>query len=219
MPIKKCPAVLPKGLTDLIVAFGKSWANCPERPMPSVEICAEWERLLQAWVKDKDLPLFVRKTSQNRGHTILHKSGRKLIPADNSPAQWVFTRACENRCPTISELRTWLTKPSSNQEIPIAMILKKEEKKTLGYEMTLRKAKEVNVNIQGWKLGHIKSIGLNKQGALSDMDIEVLKEHHEYFLSPANMFVIPKQWAGLAEIQEVAAAMGRVPQEVNHLAT
>lgn len=207
MPIQKCPGVLPKDLTELLVTFGKSWANCPGRPKPSAEICKKWECLLDEWVQKTDLPLFVRKTSQNRGHTILHKSGRKLIPADNSPAQWVFTRACENTCPAIGDLRTWLIEPSLNREIPIAMILTPEEKKTLGHEMTLSKAKEVNVNIQGWKLGHIKSIGLKKQGAPSDMDIEVLIEHHKDFLRPANMFVVPKQWAGLAEIREVAAAM------------
>lgn len=209
MPIERCPDVLPKDLADLIAAFGKSWANCPERPAPSVEICKKWECLLQEWVKDKALPLFTRKTSKNRGHLIKHDSGRDIIPTDNSPAQWVFTRACENTCPEISDVRTWLTEPSTNQEIPIAWILTSEEKKTRGYEMTLKKAMGVDVNIQGWKLGHIENIGLRKNGKLSSMNIENLEKHHLAFLRPANMFVIPKQWAGLAEIREVAAAMVR----------
>ncbi len=210
MSIKKCPDSLPKELTELIVEFGKRWAACPERPTPSEEFCSKWECLLQEWVKDEDLPLFVRKTDKNRGHKILHESsGRFIVPTDNSPAQWVFTMACENNCPTIDDLRAWLIEPSPflDKVIPIAWTLSKIEKETPGYKKTLTAAKGANVNIQGWKLGHIKSIGLGKQGELCQMDIKNLTEHHMEFLRPSNMFVIPKQWGGLAEIQEVADAM------------
>lgn len=129
-----------------------------------------------------------------------------IVPTDNSPAQWAFTLACIGECPQIECLRNWFAVPSESPErILIAFTLSNEERKQSTYKLTLQR--EFNVNRQGWKLGHIKEIGLKKQRDLGSMDIKNLKKHHLDFLRPANMFVVPKQWAGLAEIREVAAAM------------
>lgn len=209
MTISKCPETLPEHLIDLLSKFALGWTSCSDRPKPNSAVCERWERLLQEWVADNSLPLFARKANRNRGHAFTHKAtGRIIVPTDNSPAQWVFTKACNEECPSINDLRTWLAIPSVNQErIPIAMAFSREEKNDLTFGMTLSKAKDFDVNRQGWKLGHIEGIGLKKKGDLISMNIDELRKHHLAFLRPANMFVIPKRWAGLAEIHEVASAM------------
>lgn len=86
-PLIRCPDRLPQDIVALIEQFGRAWADSPLRPRPSPAVMAQWLALLEAWVKDDGVPLFVRKHSANRGSVILHASGRALVPCDNSPTQ------------------------------------------------------------------------------------------------------------------------------------
>lgn len=203
MTIPKCPENLPTELSELISKFASVWAASSDRPKPTKDTCNQWEELLDKWVNTNDLPLFARKSSGNRGTAILHSTGRVIVPTDNSPAQWAFTLACQKKCPTIDELRAKCS--TEEQKIPIAKILSKAERINLSYGTTL--STEYDVNQHGWKLGHIERIGLRNQGEIRSMDIEKLKAHHRAFLLPSNMFLVPKQWAGLAEIDVIAIAM------------
>lgn len=205
MTIPKCPENLPTELSELINKFASIWAACTDRPKPTKETCNRWEKLLDDWVNSNDLPLFARKSSRNRGSEILHSTGRVIVPTDNSPAQWAYTLACQNEDPWPTIEKMFAKDSPDAQKIPVAKILSTEERTNLKYGTTL--SKKFDVNQQGWKLGHIDRIGLRNQGELRSMNIERLKAHHKALLLPSNMFLIPKQWAGLAEIDVVAVAM------------
>jgi hypothetical protein len=205
MPLSRCPKELPNELSDLIVKFAQGWAKYEQRPKPNKAICDKWEELLEAWINDANLPLFIRKSSLGRGK-LISSNGRIIIPTDNSPAQWAYSLACQKKCPSISKVREWhnISSTESNP-IPVAMILSRAEQQSLGYGVKL--PREFNVNHYGWKLGHIKKIGLQRQGDIDGMNLDHIKEHHWALLNPNNMFLIPMQWAGLAEVDEVASSI------------
>lgn len=197
----QCPKTLPPELTTLIENFGKAWALCESRPRISTPILEDWSDLLANWSADVNLPIFVRKNSNNRGSVIHHTSGRVLIPCDNSPAHWVFIMASTGKCPSLVEIKSLFAK----DEIPVAMIQKKVEKTIATYHRTL--ANEFNVNQYGWKLAHIESVGLNNRTSISELPIDRLLVHFQSLMSPANMFLIPLAWSGLAEIESVINAI------------
>ena len=43
------------------------------------------------------------------------------------------------------------------------------------------------------------------------MPINLLKKHYIKMMSPTNMFLVPRAWAGVAEIPEVLEAIEQVP--------
>jgi len=196
-----CPEVLPADLTALIDRFGQAWANSPSRPRPSVNVIAYWSELLAAWVAADDLPLFVRKHSNNRGSVVSHSSGRLLVPCDNSPAHWAYVMASNGECPTLQDIRMFFAKDA----IPIAMIQKAVEKSAAKYHCTL--TRRFNVNEYGWKLAHIQSVGLNNRTHISVVPLDRLTAQFISLMAPANMFVVPLVWSGIAEIETVIKAV------------
>jgi hypothetical protein len=88
------------------------------------------------------------------------------------------------------------------------MILKKAEKAVAKYRCALGKHGTATA---GWKLGHLHPVGLGN-GELTQFPIDALKEHFRALMSPSNMFLMPLQWGGVAEIPEVIDAIRRVLQ-------
>src|SRR5579863_6499390 len=80
-------------IADLIKHLAHLWAQDPGRPRPTPQVSQHWDSLIAAWAEDGSLPLYVRKAGESRGSVMVHRSGRRLIPTDNSPAQWAFARA------------------------------------------------------------------------------------------------------------------------------
>jgi len=196
-----CPEVLPSDLTSLVESFGRAWAVSPSRPKHESHVIEHWSKLLAEWASDEDLPLFVRKHANNRGSVVRHDSGRSIVPCDNSPAHWAYVLASQGECPTLNDIRILLDKDS----IPVAMIQKAVEKPTARYHCTL--AKKFNVNEFGWKLAHIEGVGLNTRTSISTIPIERLAAQFRSLMAPANMFVVPLAWAGIAEIETVIQAV------------
>ena len=196
-----CPRELPPELVAFIDDFGRAWAASAIRPRPTDAALNHWTKLIDAWAAAPDLPLFIRKHSNNRGALVSHKSGRSLVPTDNSPAHWAYVLALSGECPSLDDIRSMLASDS----IPVVMIQKGVEKPHARFHCPLRK--HFNVNEFGWKLAHIKPVGLNNRTSLADLPIERLLEHFCTFLSPANMFVIPSAWSGLAEVESVINAV------------
>ena len=199
--LDRCPAELPPELAAFVEGFGKAWAASALRPRPSDAALGHWAKLIDAWATASDLPLFVRKHANNRGSVVAHPSGRSLVPTDNSPAHWVYVLASSGECPTLDDIRSMLARDS----IPVVMIQKGVEKPVARYHCFLRK--EFNVNEFGWKLAHVKPVGLNNRASLADLPIERLQNHFRTFMSPANMFVVPSAWSGLAEVESVINAV------------
>jgi hypothetical protein len=91
------------------------------------------------------------------------------------------------------------------KQIPVAMIIAKKEKSSAQFGCTLSEA--VDLNAKGWKLAHVKPVGLNARIPLSEIPIALIKDHFARLMSPSNMFVVPKRLAGLAEVPEFIRVM------------
>jgi hypothetical protein len=199
--LPQCPENLPPDISLLLKQIGEAWATSPQRPRLDKEIVSKWSSLLETWIASQDLPLLIRKSSESRGTEILHCSGRSLIPTDNSPAQWVFSLALKEECPSIEEIRGLY----KADQIPIAMALKKVEKERAKYKCPLTAC--VNLNRLGWKLAHIRPIGLKHHKPLAETPLEDILTHFHYFLSPSNLFVVPLSIGGLGELDQVTRAI------------
>lgn len=180
-----------------------AWARHPARPAPARAIATAWDATVDAWARADDLPLFVRKHRDNRGHVLAHPSGRGLVPVDNSPAQWAYALACRGVTCTLDDVRALL----AADEIPVAMIFKGAERAGARYRRTLGAGGTADA---GWKLGHIDGVGLRTAGLITALPIAALEAHHRLLLSPSNLFLVPLAWAGLAELPELTAEMRRV---------
>jgi hypothetical protein len=198
--LPRCPASLPSDLRAHIVAFAEGWARHPCRPFPSVDVSRAWDELITRWCERTDLPLFVRKAAENRGQEVRHASGRTLVPVDNSPAQWAYALACTGEVPALDDVQGMLER----DEVPVAMILKKAEKGKARYRRTLGRKGTAD---SGWKLGHLRPVGLGYGGSIEALPIAALQDHFRALMSPSNMFVVPLAWAGVAEIPEVLEAI------------
>lgn len=184
--------------------MGSSWGSSSLRPCPPPDIVKRWSCLLNEWIAHEEIPLLVRKVSGQenmRGSKVLHESGRILVPCDNSPAQWVYATALRGKCPSLIDIPEHL----DDGTIPLAMIQKSIEKNNAHYPGVLKN--ESNLNKPGWKLAHIENVGLRSRMQSSKLPIEKLVEHFRLFMSPANMFLIPLKWAGMAEVESFVESM------------
>lgn len=192
LPIADIPFELSHELREV----GKLWAASKCRPRVQPDARQRWDELVDAWA-DSDLPIVVRKSSGVRGGTITHSGGRKIILADNSPAQWAFMRAFQGFSYSLDEIRNQL----EDGKIPFAFATKRSEKSLMTYVGTLATAD--NLNKRGWKLCHIDGVGLRSATKLEDFSLDRLVTHFRLLLKPSNHFLVPLSWAGLGELPEV----------------
>jgi hypothetical protein len=195
MSIPHCPNVFASPIERSLRDLGVSWARSSEgeRPRPSETATTAWACLLDEWLREPSLPLLVRKSGLSRGQGMRHASGRVLVPCDNSPAHWAFALALRGQCPSLAGIGTM----SRLADVPVAMVFKQAER--LARDHGCRLSKDHSLSQHGWKLAHIKSVGVRKRTSLVDLPETLLSEHFLAFLSPANMFVVPLPWSGLAE--------------------
>lgn len=189
-------ATMPADLSQRIRELGSAWAALSLRPRLSHEIKRHWDALICQWA-ESDLPIAVRKSGAVRGESLIHRGGRKFILADNSPAQWAFSRAFAGHAYSLDDIRTLLER----DEIPLAYASKCAERDQVHFKCTLSSAD--NVNKRGWKLCHIQDVGLRTKTRLEDLAVDTLIRHFCLFMLPSNHFVIPLEWSGLGELPEV----------------
>jgi hypothetical protein len=199
-----------KETSEKLKLLGAAWAADSERPRIATDVLAHWDNLIVAWM-DSDLPLAFRKSNGVRGEVVFHRSGRKLVCADNSPAQWAFRRAYAGHTYGIADIEHML----GRDEIPFAFAHKSTEKPKRTYHRALGSD---GVNKQGWKLCHIDDVGLGSPTPLAETPIDDLKAHFRRLMSPVNHFLIPLVWAGLGEVPEVVAAMREFEKQSMSLA-
>jgi hypothetical protein len=188
----------PVGMATGLRNLGREWAAASVRPKISMEIRASWEHLLAEWV-NSDLPLVIRKSGGVRGAASVHSSGRELVVADNSLAQWAFGQAFAGRVFTVESIRKLL----ADDAIPFTFATKSAEKVHMKYKCTL--SPKDNVNKCGWKLCHIEEIGLSTRTPLTQVPLGDLVRHFTLLMSPSNHFVVPLGWSGLGEVNEFIA--------------
>jgi hypothetical protein len=134
----------------------------------------------------------------------MHQTGRKIVRADNSPAQWAFSRALGDRRYTLEAIRLFLER----DDIPYAHATRKAEMAQMNFKRTLSASD--NVNKHGWKLCHIDDIGLRSRTNPDQLPIERLIDHFSLFLKPSNHFLVPHAWSGLGELPEVIEEIRKV---------
>lgn len=173
--------------------IGALWRSSPNNPSIDQEVVNQWEKLIDDWIKDSNMPLIVRKETNKRGQAFRHSiTGREIIIADNSVALWVYGHVLKGKVFTLSQIRELL----QNNELPVVFMATKEIRKNAKYAKALGKNP-----LSNWKLCHIESIGLNTNTPIIDLDIEVIKEHFRKYVNPKNMFVLPKEIGDLGEIE------------------
>lgn len=193
------PATISRALADI----GRLWAESDQRPRLSLEARQAWDELIDQWAVS-NLPLVIRKSGNIRGAAILHNSGREIVLADNSPAQWAFMRAYCGHMYSLADIEDMLKR----DVIPFAYATKAAEKAQMKFRCTLRGAD--NVNKCGWKLCHIHDIGLSTRTAVSELPLDTLVRHFKLFMKPSNHFVVPLAWSGLGEVSEVIDAIREI---------
>lgn len=196
-------SAMPVELSQKIREVGRMWAAAETRPKLDAEIMVHWDSLIQAWT-DSDLPLVIRKNGGVRGGVSNHSSGRKIILADNSPAQWAFSRAFDGSRYSLDDIRRLLER----DEIPFAMVRTKAATSQATFKCTLSSLD--NVNKHGWKLCHIDSVGLKRHALPEELPLEMLIRHFCDLLTPSNHFLVPLTWAGLGELPEIVEEIRNV---------
>jgi len=199
-PLVSAPARTPESIAQGLAQAARAWAADPVRPRVAPDVLRHWDALLDAWVAADDLPLYVRKASENRGHALKHVSGRIIVPTDNSPAHWSCVVAHQGGKPSLDEIRELIAVDC----IPVAMVFKKTEKEGAIYRCS--RSPVPNPNTLGWKVAHIDDVGLGYGGPIVEITLPSLAAHHKRFLSPSNIFLVPKDYAGAAETPDFISA-------------
>ena len=177
-----------------VTALASQWKSDPERPSVDRKIKAHCEELLDAWIEDDSLPLLIRKYRSNRGHRLVHESGRVLVPVDNAPANWILSCALHDHAMELSDVMPAL----ESGTLPVGMMADRGAVYT-GQQRI--KMEPPNLNTLGWKICHVNPVGIG-YGEITQLDIALLKDHMRRFLSVSNMFLIPKTQAGLGELPQ-----------------
>jgi hypothetical protein len=147
-----------------------------------------WDEMLDRWVASP-LPLVLRD-GRRRGERAKCSTGREIVFADNSPANWVFALALAGEAPDISG---W-TSETLGTHLPLTFVTKGEAAKR-------------DLNRAGWKVCHIEPVSDRKRYKIESAPIEPLEAEFRRFLSPRNIFLIPKAISGAGEIPEVVQAV------------
>lgn len=160
---------------------------------PSLDQTVYWESVLNDWIENEDMPLFVRKPASIRGSTVTHLSKRKIIVTDNTPAHWIYKKiVLDKERPSLKFVEECINKSN----FPYAIMMKKSEKNYLVKSQIA--TKDFRLGSQNWKIAHIERIALPRAKNISIIDF---KEHHRKFLSLKNMYIIKKEFSGLAEVE------------------
>ncbi|MFZ5829067.1 MAG: hypothetical protein ACOY3P_03230, partial [Planctomycetota bacterium] len=177
----------------------RAWIDSPLRPKLSESAMKHWDRLVDTWIADETMPLFFRHSRGRRGSVVKHRTGRPLVPCDNSAAHWAFARALADECPTLESIKDQMR----NDTIPVAMAFGAEERKLAKYRCSRQ---PVNLNKRGWKVCHIEPVGIGFKCPPEAIGPSDLERHFRNYISPRNMFLVPLVWAGLGELPEMIAA-------------
>lgn len=201
--VPKCPDILPDEIEGLLHELATHWRDSSLRPRVDDRVLAHWDGLLEEWVNCADLPLFIRKSQRGagRGWVLKHRTGRELVPTDNTPANWSLTLALQGKCPSLEDIRASIR----NDAVPVAMAMTKAERDGARFKGT--RAEFAELNALGWKVCHKVPVGLRQRGSITEIPLEVLSKHFLAFIAPSNMFLVPKVLSGLGELPHLTEVM------------
>ena len=200
--IPSCPEELPGGLQNKLLNLAAGWARSRQRPRVLPAVLDAWDELIEAWLSDHALPIYLRRARDPRGKRVSLPGGRSVVAVDNSPPQWAYALALNRICPTLEEISTL----QERDQVPVAMVFKKSEKETATYKCP---GGRDTLNSSGWKLCHIEPVGLGRRGETVELPLNEIEDHFRRLMSPRNMFVVPKNRSGLGELPEMLEAVRR----------
>lgn len=188
-------------ITDVSVALrnaAKVWRVSSARPHPTGDIIDRWSALVNEWINDEDMPLLIRR-SGSRGSVTMHICGRALVVTDNAPANFVYSAALNDFVPDLPLVRLLL----EAAKLPVAMMLPPSELNAATYRGTQPNSdsRAPNLNQLGWKVCHVRPVGLKVRGDIANLPIDHLRAASLRFLNPVNMFLVPKN-SGWGEVSE-----------------
>jgi hypothetical protein len=73
--------------------------------------------------------------------------------------------------------------------------MRKQERQNARFRCT--RGKSAQLNALGWKVAHLRDVGLGYRVELRSAPIQALAGHFLRFMSPGNMFLVPLQWPDL----------------------
>lgn len=158
---------------DLLVPFrefGHRWNLI--RPKPTEDALKKWDGFLASWISST-LPLIIRKRLAGSRHVC--RSGRVVFHADNTPAHWAYELALAGQVPN---LELW-TQETFEQVVPMKFIER-------------RQSPSSSLNALGYKVCHIQRVGDGRRLTVQEMDADDIHTRFLRFMSPRNMFVVPK---------------------------
>lgn len=160
--------------------------------IPKQEVSILWFEVLENWIEDETMALFVRKGSEIRGTRVEEMSERIIVRTDNTPAHWVFRNLVLEK---LNFDKNKINELILSNNFPISFMRKKNEYETLIGNMVADK--HTRLNDFGWKLAHIDRIAMKRGKSVTIYDY---KNHHRKFLDLSNMYLIDKDYSGLAEV-------------------
>lgn len=178
-----------------VAELAKRWKADTDRPRRSDEVLDHWTQLVGWWVDDSAVPLLLRSGSSSRRGTERKYRGRRCIFVDNSPAQWIYGVACAGWKPTPDQLAR-----AVEEEMPVAMILTAKERNTAKHPRALDTSR--STASVGWKLCHIDGVMPKPRVRADKLTVGGLRDTCRRLVDPNNMFLVPKQYGGLGEIDE-----------------
>lgn len=176
-----------------IKELGRLWKESKNNPTISPEILACWDKTLEEWINDSEIPLIVRKETQRKGQSFTHSCGREIIISDNSFAIWVYGCVMAKKTFSLSQLKRMLR----DNEIPMVMMQTKDIRKSAKYTKPLG-----GYSLTGWKVCHVEPVGFNTNKPIEELSIVQIEEHFRKYANPNNMFLLPKEIGALGEMQE-----------------
>lgn len=180
---------------ESVAHLGRRWRADSGRPRPADDVLAHWHDLVRCWVDESQVPLLLRSGSSGRRGTERKYRGRRCIFVDNSPAQWIYGVACAGWRPTHDELAH-----AVEEEIPVAMILTGKERKSAAHPRALDTSRSTAA--VGWKLCHIDGVVPARRTRPDRLTLAELRGTCRRLVDPNNMFLVPKEYGALGEIQE-----------------
>lgn len=182
---------------NTIRRLASSWRDSPARPRINASLALSWHRSLEHWVRDRELPLLIRRPSLGRGRQILHPEGRTLLITDDAPAEYFFAKAAAGEEPSPDEWRRLLL----NGSLPVGRNLTRAERACADHRCTLASIGSPDFASLGYSICHVTHVGIDR-GPLASLTEQELMAHSIFQLSPVNVYLVPRAYSHLAVLPE-----------------
>ena len=158
--------------------------------------------LFKAWAADEKASLLIRRSSPV---WLDKRPNFKVIFCDNSPAHWTISKAYNFPPSKYTGDKAW---ELLRTEIPLFTTLSQAEQKEIHVELEVSPLECVHrlwepqgifdLSDKGWRVDHLFDVGVGEnKDNFSRMEHVDLRPYFLHLMSPANIFLTPKNWSDL----------------------